>query len=104
MQGPLFHTSLFKLPYVNCLPSNLSPWKAALAIELISSIVSSSKSIRRDEIPVSICVIQVVLLLNIVVTVCILSGRILNSNPKSIPQIIFIKSSTSHLTSWVAFI
>ena len=38
MQGPLFHTSLFKLPYVNCLPSNLSPWKAALAIELISSI------------------------------------------------------------------
>ena len=45
---------------------------------------------RREEIPVSTFVMQVVLLLNIVVTVCILSGRILNLNPKSISQIIFI--------------
>lgn len=45
---------------------------------------------RREEIPVSTFVMQVVLLLNIVVTGCILSGRILNSNPKSISQIIFI--------------
>ena len=47
-------------------------------------MVSSNKSMRREEISVSTLVIQVVLLLKIVVTVCKLSGKIRNSNPEAI--------------------